>query len=355
MSRSASRLVLVDALKALASQLIVLHHLAYYGPMSDLASTLAPTLFAWLAHDGRMAVQVFLVVGGFLAARSLSPGGNFVARLGLAELLWQRYLRLALPLMVVLVFAIAAAAVARSLFVHEVTPAVPTIPQVLSHLFLLQDLVGQEALSAGVWYVSIDFQLFALFAALMWLGRAAKSRVSVPVGPVLVAALALLSMFYFNRDSRWDVAAPYFFGAYALGAFAWWGAQRARAWWLIALLTACLFALEADYRGRLALAACTAALLMLAQARPALVAWLDWRPLAWLSSVSYAVFLIHFPLCLLVNALFAAYLPQVPEVQAIGVIVAWLGSIAAGAVFHSLIERLLRVRSAQTALAPRAG
>lgn len=65
--RSANtRLPLVDALKAIASQLIVLHHLAFYGPMSDVAFPLAPSAISWLSEYGRMAVQVFLVIGGFL-------------------------------------------------------------------------------------------------------------------------------------------------------------------------------------------------------------------------------------------------------------------------------------------------
>jgi len=355
MSRSASRFLLVDALKALASQLIVLHHLAYYGPMSDFASTLAPAVFGWLAHDARFAVQVFLVVGGFLAARSLAPSGQFAASQGLGELLLQRYLRLVLPLMVVLVLAILAAAIARQLMNHDATPGLPTIAQVLAHLFLLQDLVGQEALSAGVWYVSIDLQLFAMFASLLWLVRAPRGRLGTQLGPVLVAGFALLSMFHFNRDAGWDVAAPYYFAAYALGAFAWWGAQRSRGWWLMALLTASLFALEVDFRGRLALATSVAAVLMLAQRFPASVRWLDLRPLAWLSRISYSVFLIHFPICLLVNALFAAWLPPEPMIQGLGVLLAWFGSVAAGDLFYRFVEVRARLRPAETVLTPRAG
>lgn len=64
--------LLVDLLKAAACQFIVLHHLCFYGPMADHARPLAPALIDWLADPARMAVQVFLVVAGFLAAQSLS-------------------------------------------------------------------------------------------------------------------------------------------------------------------------------------------------------------------------------------------------------------------------------------------
>jgi peptidoglycan/LPS O-acetylase OafA/YrhL len=64
---------LIDLGKALASQLIVWHHLAFYSPMRRVVDPLAPALFDWLADSARLAVQLFLVMAGFLAARSLMP------------------------------------------------------------------------------------------------------------------------------------------------------------------------------------------------------------------------------------------------------------------------------------------
>ncbi len=80
-----SRTPLIDMIKGVACATIVWHHLAFYGPMSDIAQPLAPDLMAWLYDYGRMAVQVFLVLGGYLAAASLAPQGlarlNAYARL----------------------------------------------------------------------------------------------------------------------------------------------------------------------------------------------------------------------------------------------------------------------------------
>jgi peptidoglycan/LPS O-acetylase OafA/YrhL len=69
----ASRLAVVDTLKAVASRLIVLHHLVAYGPLAEAFRSRFPRLADWLYYDGRLAVQVFLVSGGFLAARALQP------------------------------------------------------------------------------------------------------------------------------------------------------------------------------------------------------------------------------------------------------------------------------------------
>ena len=46
------RMPLVDALKALASQLIVLHHFSAYGPLADALDDLVPALAGWLFDYG---------------------------------------------------------------------------------------------------------------------------------------------------------------------------------------------------------------------------------------------------------------------------------------------------------------
>ena len=67
---------MIDMAKGLACMMIIWHHLAFCGPLSDIAQPLAPALMAWLYDYGRMAVQVFLVLGGYLAASSLAPTGG---------------------------------------------------------------------------------------------------------------------------------------------------------------------------------------------------------------------------------------------------------------------------------------
>ncbi len=67
---------LIDALKAIAALLVLTHHLSSYGPLAESARQHFPVVFDWLFAYGRMAVQVFLVIAGFLAARGLSAQGQ---------------------------------------------------------------------------------------------------------------------------------------------------------------------------------------------------------------------------------------------------------------------------------------
>lgn len=341
-----TRALHIDALKAIASQAIVLHHLAFYGPMADHAAVLWPALFEGLAGEGRIAVQVFLVVGGFLAARSLAPQGRLTDGLRPGAALADRYLRLVLPYAAMLFVAVAASALADAWMDHPSISAPPTLGQWLAHVLLLQDLLGFEALSAGVWYVAIDLQLFALLLALLALTRAVCRRaragtgVEERVATALVLAAMAASLLVLNRDSRYDVVAPYFFGAYGLGVVVAWSGRPGRGPIVGLLLAATLVvaALALEWRSRIALAGLVALLLVVALRHPPRLPGSVATAVRALGQISYAIFLIHFPLCLVVNAAFERFLPHTPWVQLTGVVVAWVGSVVAGAVFHRAVE-----------------
>jgi len=224
MSREGSRLAFIDALKAVASQLIVLHHLAFYGPMSDYAQALCPGLMSWLYDYARIAVQAFLVMGGFLAAQALTKNGSLIEK-PVITLIWRHYLKLVLPYLGALLLGILGAALARSLMTHEATPELPTLPQFIAHVLLLQSVLGFDGLSAGVWYVAIDFQLYTLLLITLWLARRMLPA-HQNAGRWLFALLAIASLFYFNRDDSWDNWAIYFAGAYGLGAIVQWTVRR---------------------------------------------------------------------------------------------------------------------------------
>lgn len=341
MTIAAPRLAFIDALKAIASQLIVLHHLAFYGPMSDYAQELAPALISWLSQEARIAVQAFLVIGGFLAAKSLAPSGILPASTAPLALVRSRYWKLVIPYTAALLLSIVCATMARTLMSHDSIPGAPAIPQFIAHLLLLQNALGFDALSAGVWYVAIDFQLFVALVAMLWLARGIGNDANTTrvAGILLISALALGSLFYFNRSAAWDDWALYFFGAYALGALTYWAATRKFATeWLLLIAAAVLLALLVDYRSRVAVALTVAVSLGMAQRYDLLMRWPQWRASAYLGKISYSVFLMNFPVCLVINALFSRFASSDPVINAIGVLLAWAASVGAGALFYRFVE-----------------
>jgi peptidoglycan/LPS O-acetylase OafA/YrhL len=342
----ATQFGLINLLKAGAAQLIVLHHLAFYGPMADHVQSMLPDLIDWLGDSARITVQVFLVISGFLVAKSLSPAGLP----GLADPLraiWRRYAKLAPPFVVATLVAAIASAWAATWMTHGSISAPPTLAQLGAHALLLHGVLGYESLSAGAWYVAIDFQLYTVAVLMLWLaGRAVGQRILPWLMPLVVALGISLSLLHFNLDADWDNWAPYFFGSYGLGMMAWWASDPTRKPGAVALLAAitllpALAALLMEYRSRIALALAVACLLFLFGRTRTAFTGRAWSAVNGLGRISYSVFLIHFPVCLVVNAAFTRFVPTEPEWQALGMLTAWAASLAAGAAFYRWVEQPL--------------
>ena len=354
---SHSRSALLDCTKGLACAAIVWHHLAFYGPMSDVAHPVMPDVLDWLYEYARMAVQIFLVIGGFLAAASLAPQG--VARFDepLSKI-GKRFVRLVVPYAVALVITIVISAAVRPWFDHESVSADPDLWQLFAHALLLQNIVGEESLSAGVWYVSIDFQLFAgtvlLLAAARWVKGVVTDRwgaqtvqrwwpwVATGMQALVVLAVAA-SLFVFNLDATLDVWAIYFMGAYGLGMMAFWAVAAEKlstAWgWVLVMAALVAGALVFEWRDRILLAGVTALLLVVCMRTEGIARWKGFAPLRRLGEISYSVFLIHFSICLLVNAVVNHFWHGSVTAAVVGLPFAFVLSLTAGYALYQTVER----------------
>jgi peptidoglycan/LPS O-acetylase OafA/YrhL len=333
---------LIDGLKVCAAQIILLHHCMSYGELASAANALLPNLSAFVFDYGRYAVQIFLVMAGYLAAQSfekqvISPTSHD-ASLGVGFVVRQavrRYVRLVGPYLVALLITIACAALARQWSLAEYIGPSETWQQVLAHLFLLQGLLGYDSISAGVWYVAIDWQLYTVLALIYAIIPQRSLRIGV------VAGLILASLLYLNRHADYENTFIYFIGPYGLGILAYWAsglnALKSKAHQVMAkkilIMIAVIVILSAMHsvwpRNYLALG--IAFLLLYAGNRPYShpQAWLS-KVMQWASARAYCAFLIHFAFILLVNTALIALGVQstVVAVAAIGLvsILSWIAA-----------------------------
>lgn len=344
------RSALVDVLKGLACTAIVWHHLVSYGPMVDVARPLAPDAVRLLYDYGRFAVQVFLVVAGFMAAASLAPQGMARFENGWT-LVGRRYARLALPYCVALTVAVLAASLARQGGDSESIAAPVSWWDVTVHLLMLQDVLGAPALSAGVWYLAIDLQLYGMTVLILWVARSIGADASRDDARLLTAAGVALacgvSLLWANRHPAWDITAIYFYGSYGFGLLTYWAVYastpRSRKVLVFAISSLGIAALALEFRERVALALAVALLLLLA-ARSALMHKLLnsslLTPLRYLGRISYSIFLIHYPVLMVFNAFMARWWPQGPGANAIAMLAAFACSVAFADQMYRHIERL---------------
>ena len=93
-----------------------------------------------------------------------------------------------------------------------------------------------------------------------------------------------------------------------------------------------------EFRKAVATATITALLLALADLRGRLEHWGDHPALNWLGERSYSIFLIHYGICIGINALWSLCFPIGLWINAVGIVVAVGLSLAAGALLYRLVE-----------------
>ena len=154
-------------------------------------------------------------------------------------------------------------------------------------------------------------------------------------------------LWVLNRHSDLDMWFVYFIGAYGMGMLAYWGKSSNKPWaWSALLLVLGLVSLEIDFRLRIAVAfgAAVALLwLMRVRADDKLGAWLadHVAPLRWLQSlgqISYSVFLVHFSIVVLCNAVVSHLWPTQPWLNWLGMCIAFALSVLAGRVLYHFVE-----------------
>jgi len=212
--QSKNHFLLIDFLKVFAALLIILHHLSNYGQLAEDARQFLPSVMTWLFEYGRYAVQIFLVMGGYLAAQSLTRARDIRNPRTALKLIFNRYLRLFAPYVVALLITILCAWLARFWVQDEFVGESETLGQFLAHLFFLQGILGLDSISAGAWYVAIDWQLYAVLAIM--LGMFPGLRSLIWASTILIVA----SLLYFNRLSNYENYFIYFIGSYGLGILA---------------------------------------------------------------------------------------------------------------------------------------
>ena len=311
-----SSLFLIDLLKVFAALLIILHHLSSYGQVAVDARTVLPGLMTWLFEYGRYAVQIFLVMAGYLACQSLTRFANskFSAQ-QLLRVIINRYLRLFAPYIGALLFTIACAWLARFWVNDEFVGESETLGQFIAHLFFLQGILGLDSISAGAWYVAIDWQLYSVLAILLISFSSYQALIW------LISIAAVSSLLYFNRSSEYEAYFIYFIGSYGLGVLAYlaknFADKKVQGFSKLALILIGVIIAASSFHQiwlRNFLAWFVALLLLVAgnarypainEAHSKAKAFLL-HAIKWTSQRSYCAFLIHFAFILLANTIYIA-------------------------------------------------
>lgn len=311
MATQQQHLRFLDGMRAVAALIVVFHHAWLQSWPYTIYPELKPVgavalLTGWLAF-GKLAVTAFIVVSGYcLMLPVLRTDGPIEP----VRFFRRRCQRILPPY-----YAALALALLLDLFLrpHSMTAYDDSFPVtvggILSHLFLVQNFSGNPYQIAGpLWSIAVEFQIYLFFplfirfyrrfgmlatlgltsafgyAASFALGRAGLENTFAHYIAMFGFGMASAHLAFKlrNRDAR----SAALLGAAALPALALLGVKFHHRYGSDKLVTDAIMGLA------------VACILLLATIRPSgmLSRLLSLRPLVWIGSFSYSIYLIHFPL-----------------------------------------------------------
>lgn len=183
--RAPTRVLALDGIRGLAIALVVVSHgwLIWSFDSIDENAWVRP-----LFRSGNFAVTIFLVVGGFVAYRSLAAHG--LANMRLPVTVARRVIRVAPTTFVAVPIIIAAAAFTDETFTSETNwRAVASVFTYTWNWEFYNNIVTARWDLGHLWYLSVDMQAFVVMGVVLYLVR----RSTMGVIATLAGLLMLLT------------------------------------------------------------------------------------------------------------------------------------------------------------------
>jgi peptidoglycan/LPS O-acetylase OafA/YrhL len=311
----------VEGLRALACLVVFVNHAygqTWYAERDRFPSGVL-SLFTYSLVAGHLAVTVFIVISGFCLALPVITNGDQLK--GGAKTFFKRRVLRILPayygsvaLCLLLIYTIIGEPTGTLWDVPiEVTKPHATRIAIVSHLLLLQDLFGTSKINYVLWSIAVEWHIYFLFPLLVWSWRRYGPRWVVPIA--LVAGYALRIGLGDTRVAR---ASPQYVGMFTFGMLAAYVTQSSREsyvwlrekvpWALLggaALAVTCVLTYawgwvrSVERFPALDLPVgvmTTSALVLAAREKSFLSRVFSWKPLVFMGTFSYSVYLIHAPL-----------------------------------------------------------
>jgi peptidoglycan/LPS O-acetylase OafA/YrhL len=308
----------VEGMRALAALTVFVNHAyaqVWEGPADrgDPSAALAPLSYSLVA--GHLAVTVFIVISGFCLTLPVARGDDRL-RGGVAEFLKRRAVRILPPYY-------AAVAVSLALIwtvIGEPTGTLWDVPirvsatSIAAHLLLLQDLFGTGSINYVLWSIAVEWQIYLVFPLMLLSWRRLGPGVTVALARA--AGYALRMGFDGTRIARTN---SHFLGMFALGMLAayvicspreafrrlskssvWgWisGTMFAATILLVGFLEILRFRFGFIFVDLVVGTMAAAALVQTSRAESGLLRrFVSWRPLVFVGTFSYSLYLIHAPI-----------------------------------------------------------
>lgn len=308
----------LDGLRGVAALGVLIFHMR-------IISSLGPSPFQeiigieWLQHHGWTLVDLFFVLSGFVFAHCYLENGKMRKGVTLSRFAWSRFARL---------WPLHAAMLAFAILVMREDPSTTIENITLSIGFLHIFIEEKNVLNAPAWSVSVEMACYAIFSIAALTGKRAMmiiTALSIFIGAYLLCA-DISEML-----SRGLIG---FFSGVALRSVK----DKTDAIPSIIILPAAIlpFIVETDATGLIinALLGWPAVLLLAMRTK-----LLELRAFQWVGDRSYAIYMSHVPILLLVGSLFQQNLPVGPTSSAAATLLVMIIVMVLSDILYRNLER----------------
>jgi peptidoglycan/LPS O-acetylase OafA/YrhL len=307
----------VEGLRALAALTVYVNHA--FAQVTQIEGHHGPTgllsLFPCSMVTGHMSVTVFIAISGFCLSLPVSKNGSQLR--GGAIDFFRRRARRILP---AYYGSVAMCLVLIWTVIGKPTGTLWDFPlrvdrtAIVSHLCLAQDLFATSRINYVFWSIAVEWHIYFLFPLLVASWRR--------LGPTFTVAVALIGGYAFRsgfEGTRYVRGNPHYVGIFALGMLAAYATQApneryarlrdSTAWVPVAITSAAVTAILMGSWGvdlsvkRFHLldfpvgVLATSILVISARSQEGWLARaLSWKPLVFVGTFSYSVYLVHAPL-----------------------------------------------------------
>jgi peptidoglycan/LPS O-acetylase OafA/YrhL len=307
----------VEGLRAVAALVVFVNH-AYaqtWNPGRGAFPDAPWSAFTYSLVAGHLAVSVFIVISGFCLALPVVDHGDRL-RGGATDFFRRRARRILPPYYAALALSLGliATVIGKPTGTLWDVPIVLPWQAVVSHLLLLQDLFGTGRVNYVFWSIAVEWHIYFLFPLIVL-----SVRRYGPLRTTLVALAVGYALTFGFSETRLARANPHYLGLFTLGVLAAYVAHSKRpelsslrsalrSPWLavVPFVVACCVSKAFGWRAStehfpvidfpIGLAAAAGLVSSTQSPRGLLARALSGRPLVFIGTFSYSVYLVHAPL-----------------------------------------------------------
>jgi peptidoglycan/LPS O-acetylase OafA/YrhL len=180
----------LDSLRALAAIYVVFHHIVFHVNVSK--NTIAYKLLVMPFLFGHFAVNLFIVLSGYCLMLPVIRNGNKL-RGSLKDYFIKRSIRILPPyyfamfISLILIFTV----IGNPTHTAWDLSIPVSIPNIITHVLLLQNILGDSKINYVFWSVSVEWQIYFLFPVLI----VAFNKFGNIKTSIVVSFLACIAMF----------------------------------------------------------------------------------------------------------------------------------------------------------------